>query len=103
MLLWDQSVDVLREAIFAYAQLCHGNLGAGILAVTFLARLALLPLGIRIARAARAQQTAMQRIQPQLDAVRAKYKRDTRRIAEETQRLMKREGVSMTPAGLLGS
>lgn len=45
MMLWDQAVEVLRESIFAYAQLCNGNLGAGILAVTFLARLALLPWG----------------------------------------------------------
>ncbi len=103
MPLWDQSVAVLRESIFAYAQLCHGNLGAGILVVTFLARLALLPLGIRVARAAQAKQAAMQRIQSELVAVRARYQGDARRVAEETQRLLRREGLSMAPAGLLGS
>jgi hypothetical protein len=30
MLLWNQVVEVLREAIFAYAQACHGNIGFGI-------------------------------------------------------------------------
>ena len=34
MLLWNQIVDVLRESIFAYAQLFNGNVGAGILAVS---------------------------------------------------------------------
>lgn len=61
MLFWNQMIEVLRESIFAYAQACNGNLGAGILTVTFLARLALLPLGIRLARAAADQQRAMAR------------------------------------------
>jgi hypothetical protein len=38
--LWDQAVDVLRESILAYAYVFNGNLGAGILTVTFVARLA---------------------------------------------------------------
>jgi YidC/Oxa1 family membrane protein insertase len=103
MLFWNQCVEVLRESIFAYAQVCNGNLGAGILVVTFLARLALVPLAVRMARAARVQQRTMQRLQPQLDALRAKYKTDPRRLAEETQRLMRREGVSaLSGAGCLG-
>lgn len=59
MLLWNQAVEILRESIFAYAQACNGNLGAGILAVTFLARLALLPLGIGLARAAADRQRVL--------------------------------------------
>ncbi len=104
MLFWNHCVEVLRESMFAYAQVCNGNLGAGILVVTFLARLALVPLGVRIARAARAQQRAMQRLQPRLDALRARYKRDPRRLAEETRRLMRRGGVSaVSRAGCLAS
>ena len=58
MPFWNEIVEVLRESIFAYAQACNGNLGAGILAVTFLLRLALLPLGIHAARAAILRQQA---------------------------------------------
>jgi YidC/Oxa1 family membrane protein insertase len=94
MLLWEQAVEILRESIFAYAQACNGNLGAGILAVTFLARLALLPLGIRLARAAAHHQRAMARLQPALDALRKAHTRDSKRLAEETSRLLAREGVS---------
>jgi membrane protein insertase Oxa1/YidC/SpoIIIJ len=61
MLIWNQAVEILRESIFVYAQVCNGSLGAGILVVTFLARLALLPLGIRLARAAAVQQQAIAR------------------------------------------
>src|SRR6267143_687411 len=104
MLLWEQAVEVLRESIFAYALACNGNLGAGILAVTFLARLALLPLGIRMARAAAAQQRAMARLQPSLDALRKTHKSDSKRLAEETSRLLAREGVSpFSVGGCLGA
>jgi YidC/Oxa1 family membrane protein insertase len=100
MMVWDQSIEILRESIFAYAQACNGNLGAGILAVTFLARLALLPLGIRIARAAAEQQRVMGRVQPELDLLRKTYKDDPRRLAQETSRLLAREGIS--PVSLVG-
>lgn len=104
MPLWNQVIEILCESIFAYTQACNGNLGAGILAVTFLARLALLPLAIRLARAAVDQQRAMTRLQPALDALRASHKNNPKRLADETSRLMAREGVSpFSPAGCLGN
>ena len=48
--LWNQIVEILRESIFAYAQVSNGNLAVGILAVAFLARLALFPLTLWLAR-----------------------------------------------------
>jgi membrane protein insertase Oxa1/YidC/SpoIIIJ len=56
MVLWNEVVEILRESILAYAHVCHGSLGAGILVVTFLVRLALAPLVIRLARIAAQQQ-----------------------------------------------
>jgi YidC/Oxa1 family membrane protein insertase len=104
MLGWDQGVEILRESIFAYAQACNGNLGAGILIVTFLARLALLPLGVRLARGAQAHQRAMAKLQPELDRIKTIYRTSPRRVAEETRRALAREGVSAVPlAGCLGS
>jgi YidC/Oxa1 family membrane protein insertase len=99
MMFWDQSVEVLRESILAYAQVCNGNLGYGILVVTFLARLALLPLGLRLAKVAQAHQRAIEKIQPELDALRRRYQRNPKRLAEETRRLMAREGVSPISVG----
>jgi YidC/Oxa1 family membrane protein insertase len=104
MILWHQVVDVLREAIFAYAQVCHGNIGYGIIAVTFLARLALFPLMLRVARASAAHQEAMTRLQPELAALKVRFKSDSQRLNTEMQRLFKREGVSMVPvSGCVGN
>jgi membrane protein insertase Oxa1/YidC/SpoIIIJ len=84
MVFWDQSVEILRESILAYAQLCNGSIGCGILLITFLARLALLPLGIRLGRAAYVQQRAMDRIRPELDALRIKHRSDPASLAAAT-------------------
>jgi YidC/Oxa1 family membrane protein insertase len=97
--LWNESIEVLRESILAFAQVCNGNLVYGILVVTFLARLALLPLGLRLAKVAQAHQRAMEKIQPQIDALRRRYQSNPKRLAEETRRLMAREGVSPISAG----
>jgi YidC/Oxa1 family membrane protein insertase len=104
MFLWNQIVEVLRESIFAYAQACHGNLGYGIVAVTFLARLALFPVMLRIARASAAHQEVMARLQPELAALKLRFKGDAAKLNSEMQRLFQREGVSMIPlGGFLGS
>jgi YidC/Oxa1 family membrane protein insertase len=104
MFLWNQVVDVLREAIFAYAQACHGNIGCGIVAVTFLARLALFPVMLRIARASAAHQEVMARLQPELDAMKVRFRSDPQKLNSEMQRLFKREGASMMPlTGCLGT
>jgi YidC/Oxa1 family membrane protein insertase len=99
MPLWNQIVEVLREAIFAYAQACHGNIGFGIVVVTFLARLALFPLMVRIARASAAHQAALLRIQPELDALKARMKDAPQDLFKETQRVFARERMSMLPIG----
>ncbi len=104
MLLWSHTVDVIREAMFAYAQISNGNVAYGIMAVTFLARLALLPLTIKLAAAVAVQQEAMRRVAPELEAVREKFKTNPARLAEETRRVLARAGVSMIPrAGCIGA
>jgi len=98
---WDQLVGILREAIFAYTLTGHGNVGAGIAIVTLLARLALLPLAIRLARSAAAHQAVVHRIQPELDSIRKRFKDDPGRVADEMRRVFQREGISMLPAASL--
>jgi len=104
MELWNQAVEVLREAMFAYAQATTGSLAVGIIAVTFLARLALFPLTLRLARASAAHQAAMRKIQPQLEALRRRFKGEPERVATETRRLLVREKVTPLPtAGCAGT
>jgi hypothetical protein len=71
----DRILDRLRSAEPVDARKHH------ILVVTFLARLALLPLGLRLAKVAQAHQRAMQKMQPELDALRGKYQRNPKRLA----------------------
>ena len=102
MLIWYQFVDVLRAAIFAYSQACGGNMGVGIVAVTFLVRMAMLPLTLRLARLSAAHQEAMRRLKPKLERIRTRYRGKPGRVAEETRRLFDKEGVSPLPlAGCL--
>jgi YidC/Oxa1 family membrane protein insertase len=101
--MWDQVVDLLRASIFFYAQVCNGNLGAGIIAVAVLARLALFPLTLHLARLSATHQQHMREVQPGLDALRQRLQANPRKLADETRWLLDREGVSLLPgAGCLG-
>jgi YidC/Oxa1 family membrane protein insertase len=99
MNLWDQAVDVLRESMLAYAFLFNGNLGAGILAVTFLARLAMMPITLRLARLTAAHQAVLRRIQPELNDLKRRHRNDPRRMNEETHKVFARERISPVPVG----
>jgi YidC/Oxa1 family membrane protein insertase len=104
MTLWNGAVEILREAMFAYAHATSGNLATGILTVTFLARLALFPLMLRLSRSAAAHQDRVRKIQPELDAIKVRFKADPRKLAEATREAFAREGIPMVPlSGLAGA
>ena len=104
MPFWEQMITMLREAMFGYAQLTHGSLGAGILVVSAAARLVLLPLSVRLGVAAQRHQAVMVRLQPELEASRARHKDDARMLHAEMKALFAREGISMFPTmNVLGS
>src|SRR5438094_3939389 len=85
--------DFFRAAIFAAAHVFAGILGAGIVAVSLGVRLALLPLTIRLARRALAQQAILARLQPELQRLQARYGNDTAARWQRTQALYRREGL----------
>ena len=66
--MWASFVELIRVAIFAAAHVCGGSLGAGIIGVSVIVRIALLPLTLRLARQARAQQMRVAALKPALDA-----------------------------------
>jgi len=84
MTLWTEAVDILRESMFAYAHATNGNLGVGILIVTMLARLATFPLMLRIAGMSARHQARVRAIQPELDAIKARFKNDPLQAALES-------------------
>ncbi len=102
-MVWDQLVDFFRVVIVAYAQACGGNLGAGILAFSIILRIVMFPITVRIARASMAHQKAMEKLQPELEAIRKRFRKQPQRIAEESHKLFKDRGLSPIPyVGCLG-
>ena len=78
----------------AIVKFCHNDIGfswgMSIIAMTFIVRLALLPLSLRGIRSMR----RMQVVAPQLQELKEKYKDDPQRFQRETMEVYKREGVN---------
>jgi YidC/Oxa1 family membrane protein insertase len=101
--MWDGFVELLRGTIFSIAHLCGGSLGGGIFLVTAAVRLALLPLTLRLARRARAQQARIVALEPQLDALRKRFASDPRRLMQETRAVYAEHGITlMDPSNIIG-
>jgi YidC/Oxa1 family membrane protein insertase len=101
--MWAGFVDLIRVTIFAAAHLCAGSLGGGILCVSVVVRLALLPLTLRLARQAREQQLRMAAIKPEIEALQRRHAKDPARLMRETQTLYAANGIRlMSPVGLIG-
>lgn len=77
---------VLMKFLFSI----FGNWGVAIIALTLIVRLVMLPFNIVSFKSAR----AMQKIQPQLQAVREKYKNDPMAVNRETMALMKEHNAN---------
>lgn len=99
--MWDTLVDSCRILIFTYAQVCGGNLGAGILLASLTLRAVLLPLSLRMAGESRKHQEAMQKLQPELERIQEKYRSQPELRAEKMQALLKEHGVSLLSKSLL--
>ena len=101
--MWAGFVELLRAAIFAAAHVCGGSLGGGIVLVSAGARLALLPLTLRLARRARDQQAKLAALLPEMEAMQRRYANDPLRLMRETRELHAKHGISLlTPSGLVG-
>lgn len=101
MNLWLALVDVFRALLFAVAHVTGGSLGAAILVLSTLIRVALLPLTLRLARRAREHQEAVRRLEPELARIRKRYANDRARMVEETMALYRKHGLGLLPRGTL--
>lgn len=99
----DAFVDLIRAAVFVVAHLLGGSIGGGVLAVSLAARLALLPLTLRLARRAAGQREKLARLQPELARLRERYRRDPGELWRRTQALYRRAGYrTFDPQALVG-
>lgn len=101
MLHWSLLVGFVRALVFAVAHLCGNSLGSGILVVSVLVRLALLPLTLKAARRALAHQARIAELKPALESLRLVHGDDRARLAEATMRLYREQGIGLMPPGTL--
>ena len=99
MFLWSSFVELLRVALFAFAHVCGGSLGGGIIALSLMIRLALLPLTLRIALRAHAHQRLMQTLKPEIDRLQRRHANNPLALARSTRALHARHGVEFPPRG----
>jgi YidC/Oxa1 family membrane protein insertase len=93
--MWAGFVELLRAAIFGAAHVCGGSLGGGILLVSALVRLALLPLTLRLARASREKQARLAALRPEMEALQRRYANDPQRLFRETRALQAKHDIKL--------
>src|SRR5256885_5324696 len=101
MLIWSSFLDLLRVVLFSLAHVCGGSLGGGIVLLSLLIRLALLPLTLRLAIRAHEYQAVIRRIRPKLDALQKRHAKNPAALAVATRELYSANGIGLAPKGTL--
>jgi YidC/Oxa1 family membrane protein insertase len=103
MLDWSLVVGFVRALVFALAHVCGNSIGSGILAVSVLVRLALVPLTLRAARRVMAHQARIAELAPALERLRRRHGDDRAALTEATMSLYREHGIEIIPRGSLAS
>jgi YidC/Oxa1 family membrane protein insertase len=103
MLDWSLVVDGVRALVFAAAHLFGNSVGSGILAVSVLVRLALLPLTLRAARRAMEHRARIAALKPELERLKRKFCDDRAGLTEATMALYRERGIGVVPQGTVAS
>ena len=101
MLGWNHLVSGLAALLCVLSQAYGGSLGMAILTISIIVRLALLPLTLRMARHAQAQQRILRKLKDEIAALRKKYRSNPKRLATEMADLYRNRGVKPLDGGNL--
>ncbi|HKW47719.1 MAG TPA: YidC/Oxa1 family membrane protein insertase [Gemmatimonadaceae bacterium] len=101
MLLWSLFLELLRVVLFAFAHVCGGSLGGGIVILSLIIRLALLPLTLRLAVRAHEYGIAIRKLTPALEVLRKRHRKDRVALAVAEQKLRAEHGLGLAPKGTL--
>jgi YidC/Oxa1 family membrane protein insertase len=93
MIGWDSFVAFFAALLGMLAHMYGGNLGLAIITLSLITRLALLPLSLRMARHAYAQQKIMHRLRDEIAKLRKRYRSDPGELTEKLAELYRRNGV----------
>ena len=97
--LWTVFVSLLTIIFISLIQLYGGSVGLAIITLSSCVRIALLPLSLRLARRANAQQEILRRLQPEIDRLKERYKSKPDQLTQETFKLYRQHGYSPFNAG----
>jgi YidC/Oxa1 family membrane protein insertase len=97
--LWTSFVRLLTIIFMSLIQLYGGSVGLAIITLSSCVRIALLPLSLRLARRANAQQEILRQLQPEIDRLKERYKSKPDRLTQETFKLYRQHGYSPLNAG----
>lgn len=101
--MWQIFLEVFQVGLFWLTQFYGGHLAAAIVSFSILARLALLPLTVRMTLRAKAHARRLQALRPELGRVRDRWKDDPQRLTTETLAVYQRGGVQPVDSGVLKS
>jgi YidC/Oxa1 family membrane protein insertase len=103
MEIWKSFVDLLMSGLIALSQAYGGNMGLAIITLSLMVRLTLLPLSLKLAQRSMARQALLKQLQPQIERLRSRYRKDPERLARETMKLYRQYGVRpIDGLGILG-
>ena len=97
--LWTSFVGFLAIVFTLLVQYFGGSVGFAIITLSSSIRVALMPLSLRMARRANAQQAILQRIQPEIERLKEKFKTKPDQLTQETLKLYRRHGYSPFNSG----
>jgi YidC/Oxa1 family membrane protein insertase len=98
---WSSLVGFFAALVVTLAQMYGGNLGLAIITVSVITRLALLPLTLRMARHAQAQQKILHGLRDNIARLRKRYQSDPKQLAEKLSELYRENGVKPVDGGSL--
>ncbi|MGH7505250.1 MAG: hypothetical protein ACRELX_06350, partial [Longimicrobiales bacterium] len=99
---WTSLVAALEGLIVLAGDALDGHLGAGIFVVTLVLRGALIPIMLPLAARTRDRQKVVDRMKPEMQALKQQFRKDAGRLHKEIAALHERHGIKLVDtAGLL--
>jgi YidC/Oxa1 family membrane protein insertase len=91
----------ILNILLVLTNILFGNFGLGVIALTILVRLILLPLTLKQLTSSKKMSETMNAIKPKLELLKKKHAKNPQKLQQETMKLYKEAGVS--PLGCLSS
>jgi YidC/Oxa1 family membrane protein insertase len=102
--VWSLFVGYLQAGLFVLAHMYGGNISLAIITLSFMVRLALLPLTLRLAHRSQQQQLRLLAMQPELERIKKRYHDHPETISRKTMELYKKHNVQLLDgAGFVGN